>query len=96
MPVDLMVPEPQKDNFTTSQYVQDNQERFREAYDIAREATGRSARRYKEYYDAKGYVKPYGVGDKLWLYVPFPKRDMSLRLSLPWQGPYIVIKIMDI
>lgn len=40
----------------------------------------------------------YKVGDKVWLYVKTRTdrcRDVHRKLKFPWQGPYIVTKVMS-
>ena len=59
---------------------------------MARETTGKSAQRYKEYYDAKAYGKPFEVGDQVCLHIPYGKKGKSLKLDRLRTGPFIVVK----
>ena len=53
MPVGVIAPDPPGEKeMSKHQYVRESKQRFQKAYDVARETTGKSARRYKEYYDA--------------------------------------------
>jgi hypothetical protein len=93
MPVDVIAPDPpgEKD-LSRQQYVRESKERFQKSYEMARETTGKSTQRYKEYYDAKANGKPFEIGDRVWLHVPYVKKGKSLKLSRPWTGPYVVMK----
>ena len=66
MPVDVIAPDPpgEKD-LSRQQYVRESKERFQKSYEVARETTGKSIQRYKEYYDAKANGKPFEIGDRV-------------------------------
>ena len=76
MPVHVIAPDPPEEKeLSRHQYVQESKQRFQKAYDVARKTTGKSAQRYREYYDAKAYGKPFEVGDQVWLHIPYVKKE---------------------
>jgi hypothetical protein len=84
MPIDVIAPDPPGEK--------DLEERFQKSYEMARETTGKSTQRYKEYNDTKANGKPFKIGDRVWLHVPYVKKGKSLKLSRPWTRPYVVMK----
>ena len=53
MPVGVIALDPPGEKeMSKHQYVRESKQRFQKAYDVARETTGKSTQRYKEYYDA--------------------------------------------
>ena len=43
-------------------------------------------------YDAKAYGKPFEVGDRVCLHIPYGKKGKSLKLDRLRTGPFIVVK----
>ena len=97
IPVDLLVEgmeiEGVASQDTTSYAIQSKT--FHEAHELARSKTKQAARRYKDYYDSKTSGAPYKVGEKVWLFNPSIRSNLSKKLSRPWRGPYTVIKALS-
>jgi hypothetical protein len=45
---------------------------------------------YKKYYDKSHKDVSYTEGDLVWYYSHNPKKNLSLKLTRKWEGPYVV------
>ena len=90
LPVDLMFNTNQPSvPSCPSEYVEWVRDATRESFEFAKKNLKASAERQKKLYDiGKGFPK-YKVGTWVWRFLP--ARD---KLSLTWQGPYLLIKRM--
>ena len=74
------------------EYVAKQQERFRSAYDIARNHLKSAAMKRKAYYDNAVRAKKFGEGDKVWYFYPRKYVKRSRKWSFVYVGPYTVVK----
>ena len=98
IPVDLLVERKENEDVSssgTTSYATSSKEKFHEAHELARSKTRQATRRYKDYYDSKSSGTPYKVGDKVWLFNPSMRSNLSKKLGRPWQGPYTVVKALS-
>ncbi|KAK3915790.1 Gag-Pol polyprotein, partial [Frankliniella fusca] len=55
----------------------------------------KAAKRMKEYYDRTASLAPFKEGDKVYLYYPRRKKGISTKLLTRWEGPYVVLNILN-
>jgi hypothetical protein len=55
----------------------------------------KAAKRMKDYYDRNASLAPFKEGDKVYLYYPRRKKGVSTKLLTRWEGPYIIVKILN-
>ena len=75
---------------TYGEYVAKLKDRMQHAHDIAREHLGTAMRHYKELYDQKISENEYGVGDLVWMETDISQLDITPKLRVPYEGPYMV------
>ena len=51
---------------------------------------------YKKYHDRKLKVKDLKVGDRVLVYFKNPPPGINPKLYRPWQGPYVIEKVLDL
>ena len=83
-------PEPQDE--ANTDFAEALRTNMQEAHDRARECLGKSARRQKRNYDRHAREKGLTEGQLVWLYNPAKKKNLSPKLQLRWEGPWIVVK----
>ncbi|CAG2227664.1 unnamed protein product [Mytilus edulis] len=66
-----------------------------EAHKFAREKLQAAQLRQKRTYDIKLYHKTYEVGDIVFKLDSTSKVGQSKKLRAPWQGPYVVIRVLS-
>ena len=80
---------------TWDEYVQAVDEDTREAFQAAREATGRAVLIYKKHYDRSSHLNKFQVGDPLMLR-DFKKLEKGTKkLADPYDGPYYVLDVLS-
>ena len=94
LPMDLMVEGPLDEPDYDTDYAEELRERIRLIHDQAREAVGTNSRRQKKNYDRRAVGGTFRVGDFVWLLQKARKQGLTKKLSLPWDGPYLVIKVL--
>ena len=91
LPIDLVVPPPPGEEFSSINYVCELRSKFRKVHDIARVAAKKASERQKRTYDLSSNPKTYQVGDQVWLYTPNKKKGLSPKLQRFWDGPFTVL-----
>ena len=96
-PLDLMVEGPPHEEDCTTDYVADLRENLRGIHERVRHVLKLSTRRQKRNYNRKTKDPEYQVGDFVWLYNHQRKPGMCRKLTLPWEGPYMITtKLCDV
>lgn len=95
LPVDVMFGHPAPPPSNCTQYVENLRKMLESAYQRVRQHLNTQHRRQKQIYDRKVEGVPYAVGDKVWLHSPAVPRGRSKKFFRPWQGPYIVVKVLS-
>ena len=72
------------------EYVADMKSKMQKAHDVARAYLGKAARRYKEMYDTKVNQNEYSIGDLVWLETDISQLDITPKLRVPYEGPYMI------
>jgi len=96
-PVDIVlgVPSEEKLHYDSyDDYVQDLQQRMREAYAIARDHLNAAAQRRKKEYDIKVKSTQFHEGDWVWYLYPRKYVNKSPKWNRNYQGPFLVIKVI--
>ena len=96
-PVDIVlgVPSEEEQHYDSyNDYVQDMQQRMREAYAIARDHLNAAAQRRKKEYDIKVKSTQFHEGDWVWYLYPRKYVNKSPKWSLNYHGPFLVIKVI--
>jgi len=93
-PLDLMVEAPPGEPDCETDYAEDLREKLREAYERVQHAVKLGARRQKQNYDRNARNPAYEEGEFVWLYNTQRKPGISKKLSLPWDGPYLVVGVL--
>ena len=95
MPADLVLGNPNvlpECENSVNDYVVEQQERFRSAYQVARNHLRASAQKRKSYYDAGVRAKELNIGDSVWYFYPRKYVKRSRKWSFVYVGPYTVTK----
>ena len=92
IPVDLVTRCQEPQDETNTDFAEALRTNMQEAHDRARECLGKSARRQKRNYDRHAREKGLTEGQLVWLYNPAKKKNLSPKLQLRWEGPWIVVK----
>ena len=69
--------------------------RLEEAYTRVRHHLGKQKDQQRLYYDTKVHGKAYKKGDCVWLHCPAVPKGYSRKLHRPWQGPFVVVKVIS-
>ena len=96
-PVDIVlgVPSEEEQHYDSyNDYVQDLQQRMREAYAIARDHLNAAAQRRKKEYDIKVKSTEFHEGDWVWYLYPRKYVNKSPKWNRNYQGPFLVIKVI--
>ena len=72
------------------EYVAKLKDRMQHAHDIAREHLGTAMKRSKELYDQKISENEYSVGDLVWMETDISQLDITPKLRVPYEGPYMI------
>ena len=79
-------------NETYGEYVHRLKERLQHAHDVARNYLHDLAKRQKQIYDAKVKANQYEVGDLVWMETDIGQMDITPKLRVPYEEPYMVWK----
>ncbi|CAC5404213.1 unnamed protein product [Mytilus coruscus] len=79
----------------TAHHVIDLKNTLQEAHKLAREKLQAAQLRQKRIYDIKLFHKTYEVGDMVFKLDSTSKVGQSKKLRAPWQGPYVVIRVLS-
>ena len=71
------------------------QNRLGEVHNFARENIDLNVRGMKQRYDLKSAQKRYPSGSGVWLHTVQQKKGRSPKLSMRWEGPYVVVKHLN-
>jgi hypothetical protein len=88
VPIDLIYGAPSPSMPVTAQL----KEGLEKAYQQVRHKMGCSLKREKDFYDKRVHGDPFNEGEYVWLHSPATPQGHSKKLSLPWKGPYRVLK----
>ena len=77
---------------STMEYMCQLLKMMEESFRIVRKNIGHAQKHYKEVYDKRIHGPGYEQGDKVWIYLPFPKPGFPSKFHKPWYGPHIVTK----
>jgi hypothetical protein len=64
-------------------------------HDVVAEMAKKAAKRIKEYYDRNATLAPFKEGDAVYLYYPRRKKGISAKLITRWEGPYLVLNVLN-
>ena len=99
MPIDLLVPHPEEEGeghlITADMYVDNLKRLLRQAFEIARRNLGKATARQMENYNRKASDKKFEKGMSVWLYNPKRKVGRSPKLDIPWEGPYLIVAVLN-
>ena len=95
LPVDLVVGGTPHENECETDYAETLREIIREVHLRARGVVERSAKRQKRNYDRGTRGPVFEEGQFVWLHDTQRRQKLSKKLSLPWQGPYLVVKALS-
>ena len=82
---DVREPEPDTDDFVTERC-----NRFRSAFEAAREHLGAAAKRRKRHYDLRARPQAFPVGSQVWCLNPRPHKGRFRKWQSPYLGPFEV------
>lgn len=93
-PVTLLLPPP-TERPITDEWVQDIQERFHYAHNLAREALGVTAKVQKTYFNRRVRTRNLWVGQSVWVYWPQKtQKGKSKKLTPCWDGPWVILRFV--
>ena len=97
MPLHLVTGNPnnEENQVYASDYVVELNERFREAFDMARLCLKKAVLRRKKYYDVGASEVTLNVGEPVWLYDPTKHEGMCRKLARCWKKGFIVTAKID-
>ena len=96
LPVDLIFGRPEEEILQTPvEYVLTLQERLEQVHGFARAHLREMSIKMKDRYDTLLEGELLDVGDAVWLHNPQRKKGLSPKLQRPWEGPYIVTKVIN-
>ena len=78
-----------------NEYAEMLQNRLGEVHNFARENIDLNVRGMKQRYDLKSAQKKYPSGSGVWLHTLQRKKGWSPKLSMRWEGPYVVVKHLN-
>ena len=94
LPVDLMVEGPPGEEDCDTDYAEEMRERIRLIHQRAREVISKNMRKQKKHYDRRAEGGTFKVGEFVWLLQKARKPGLTKKLALPWEGPYLVVKVL--
>ena len=94
-PVDMMFESPPGEAECTTDYAEELRDTIRDMHERARHALHISSRRQKRFYDRKVCGPVYKEGDFVWLFRVSRKANLSRKLMLPWEGPFMVVTVLS-
>ena len=97
LPIDLLYgrpPQPELPN-SMEDYVSNLKEKLEDVHNFARIRMRVASDRMKRRYDIGTTRAVFEVGDAVWLCNPKRRKGISPKLSCDWEGPYVVLKIIN-
>ncbi len=91
-PAQLMFPNVQQKSECTDDYVRNLTDNIERAHSVARDTLKSSLKRMKRNYDIKVLLRPYAVGDIIYLLDTAIKKGKCRKLCSPWKGPALISK----
>jgi predicted aspartyl protease len=91
-PLDLITEGPPDEQDLNTDYAEDLREKLRGVHERARHAVKVNQRHQEKNYNRKATEPGYSVGDFVWLNSPRIRKGISKKLTLPWEGPYLIVK----
>ena len=49
----------------------------------------------KKRYDLSARKLQFNIGDPVWVYDPIRKVGVCTKLTMPWKGPAVIVKVLD-
>lgn len=96
-PLDLTMEGPEDENECETDYAAELREKLRAAHDRVRHALELTTRRQKKNYDRNATERKFKVEEFVWLHNPAKKPGICKKLTLPWEGPYMIVaKLSDV
>ena len=94
LPIDIALGRPPEEPTTHStEYVQELQQKLELVHEYARQNLSIASQKQKKYYDHRCDKRQlFEKGDAVWLHNPQRKKGVCPKLSLQWQGPFLVIE----
>ncbi len=89
-----MFPAPPREKECETDYAEELRDIIRSMHERARHALRVSQNRQKQWFDRKVHGPVYKQGDFVWLYRKSRRANLSGKLLLPWEGPFLVVKVM--
>lgn len=94
-PIDLMFSAPPDEKECNTDYAEDLRDKIRDMHERARHALEVSSRRQKRFYDRRTCGPVYQEGQFVWLYRVSRRKNLSRKLMMPWEGPFLIVKILS-
>ena len=92
-PVDIMLgTHTHESHASYGDYVWKLKERLQHAHDVARNHLQTAQKRQKLLYDTKVHQQEYTIGDLVWLESSAGQLDITPKLRVPYEGPFMVFK----
>ena len=96
-PLDLTMEGPEDEKECETDYAAELREKLRAVHDRVRHALELNIRRQKKNYDRSATDRKFRVEEFVWLHNPAKKPGICKKLTLPWEGPYMIIaKFSDV
>ena len=97
LPVDLIYGRPEEEcPSLATEYVESLQDRLEQVHSFARPRMQMQSDRMKAYYDLlQPAARSLKEGAAVWLYNPQRKKGRSPKLQRAWEGPYIIVKVIN-
>jgi transposase InsO family protein len=100
IPLEMVLPVPDESLCTApghdslDHFVKRLNETFKIVYSLTREHLQSAMVMQKHYYDRKAKTRKFEVGQSVWLYNPRRKKGRTPKLDKPWDGPFVVVKVL--
>ena len=89
LPIDVIIPSPEKRYATEDQYIQDTMRRFEVMFSKMKENAETTFRRNARLYS--GRVDEYAIGDLVWCFTKKQVKGKPGKITDAWLGPYKVV-----
>lgn len=86
IPADVMFSTDKPPDVTPAEHASALRTNLEDAFRRVRSNTGASQQWQKGFYDCNVHVKPFAVGEDMWLHLPAVPRGRSRKLHHPWTG----------
>ncbi len=100
LPLQALLPHPEEGRKVSteedySSYVDELKAKLEITYELARKATQKQMKVYKDRYDVGATPRTLEVGQAAWLYRPYRKKGVSPKLQSKWDKVYVVTQKLD-